>query len=144
MPLASLADSSAAEEELPMGTQNCIRVDSIRNTRIHDDSTILFYMMGGKAYINNLPHRCSGLRMAGSFGYKTSTRSLCNVDTITVIRSGMGGSLGARCGLGMFKPITPEEIGLLRGELEPDTESEAVMPEFEAPAGAEADEDAQE
>ncbi|MDJ0927381.1 MAG: hypothetical protein QNJ73_06965 [Gammaproteobacteria bacterium] len=126
-----------------MGTQNCIRVDSIRNTRIHDDSTILFYMTGGKAYVNNLPHRCSGLRMAGAFGYKTSTRSLCNVDMITVIRSGIGGP-GVRCGLGMFKPITPEEIGLLRGELEPDTDNEEVMPEFQAPAGAEADEAGQE
>ena len=138
--LPGLADSDAAEEELPIGTVNCIRIESIRNTRIHDDSTILFYMAGGKAYVNNLPHRCPGLRMAGSFAYKTSTRSLCNVDTITVIRTGMGGMQGPRCGLGMFKPITPEEIDLLRGELEPDTESEEVMPEIQPPGGAEEDE----
>ena len=143
MTLLGMIAPAAADDKLDenleaMSTVNCINTSRIRNTRIVDDSTILFYMSGGKAYINRLPRRCSGLRMAGGFGYETSTRQLCRVDTITVLRTG-GGGMGAACGLGVFKPITREEIGLLGKEPEPEPEDSGAQPELQAPEGGPAD-----
>ena len=38
-------------------TQNCIVNAQIRNTEIIDNETIVFYMTGGRIYVNHLPRR---------------------------------------------------------------------------------------
>lgn len=89
--------------------ERCISLSRIDNTRILDNSNILFYMLGNKIYLNNLPHRCPGLKSAGTYMYRTSIDRLCNVDFITVLRSSGGGySPGAGCGLGLFFPVEKE------------------------------------
>jgi hypothetical protein len=84
---------------------NCIQPSSIRETRVRDDSTIDFYMNGGKVFRNKLPNSCPQLGFEERFGYKTSINQLCNVDIITVLQSGPL-MRGASCGLGMFQPVT--------------------------------------
>ena len=85
---------------------SCVQLRSIRETRVRDDSTIDFYMNGGKVYRNRLPHSCPQLGFEEKFLYKTSLSQLCNVDIITVLTNGPGLSRGASCGLGEFQPIT--------------------------------------
>ena len=86
--------------------ESCVQLRSIRETRVRDDSTIDFYMNGGKVYRNRLPHRCPQLGFEEKFLYKTSLSQLCNVDIITVLTSPGDLSRGASCGLGEFQPIT--------------------------------------
>ena len=97
--------------------ENCIRRSAIRSTDIVDDRTVIFYMSQQKIYVNQLPHRCSGLRSAGTFSYRTTGSQLCSVDTIKVIRS-MGRSLstGPSCGLGKFRPVTKEEVAMIKNK----------------------------
>jgi len=97
--------------------ENCIRRASIRSTYIVDDRTVIFYMSQQKIYVNQLPHRCSGLRSAGTFSYRTTGSQLCSVDMITVVRS-MGRSLstGPSCGLGKFRPVTKEEVAMIKNK----------------------------
>ncbi len=84
---------------------NCVFVHDIRETRVRDDSTIDFYMSGGKVYRNRLPNSCPELGFEERFGYETSIDELCNVDIIHVLHSSPP-MRGASCGLGQFQPIT--------------------------------------
>ncbi|MEM8697258.1 MAG: hypothetical protein AAGE05_14645 [Pseudomonadota bacterium] len=109
---------SIAEDEVPLWQQarsvgtaeNCISLNRIRNTRVHDDRTIDFHMSGGNIYRNTLPNECNGLGFEESFSYRTSLNRLCSTDIITVIRAG-GSISGPSCGLGQFEPIELPERG---------------------------------
>ena len=81
----------------------CILTSRIRNTVVHDDFTIDFLMLGGEVFRNTLPNRCPQLGFEESFAYETSTGSLCSIDMISVLHSGVGP--GPRCALGPFVPV---------------------------------------
>ncbi len=87
--------------------QSCVQTQSIRETRVVDDSTIDFVMLGGKVLRNHLPNSCPQLGFERAFSYKVSTNQLCSVDIITVLYQGGGLRQGASCGLGKFTPIAP-------------------------------------
>jgi hypothetical protein len=82
---------------------NCVQTRGIRSSKVHDDYTIDFEMAGGTTYRNTLPGRCAGLGFEERFAHSSTTGSLCNVDTITVLYS--DGRRGTTCGLGQFVPI---------------------------------------
>jgi hypothetical protein len=84
---------------------SCVPIHSIRETRVRDDRTIDFYMVGGKVYRNTLPDSCPELGFEERFGYETSIDQLCNVDIIHVLHDSPP-MRGASCGLGQFQPIT--------------------------------------
>lgn len=90
------------------GKEVCLQTYLIDHTEIPDDSTILFYMKGGKIWKNTLPYRCTGLKIEGGFQYTTDINEICsNLETIRVIEQGGGPRLGAVCQLGEFTPYTP-------------------------------------
>jgi hypothetical protein len=84
---------------------DCVQTSQIRETRVRDDSTIDFYMLGGKVYRNKLPQSCPQLGFEERFGYETSIGQLCSVDIIHVLTSSPP-MRGASCGLGSFQPVT--------------------------------------
>ena len=140
------ADERTASEdeviEVP-GTRDCVSLARIDRTRVVNDSTILFYMLGPDVYVNNLPRPCNGLKRMDAFSYEVSVGQLCSLDISRGLRS-LGGEFvpGIACGLGKFVPITQEQIDVLLAEpeVEPEPiepEVEAIEPEVEAPAGAE-------
>lgn len=104
---AAPRDRNAWKAATPSGKPiDCLRVQNIRETRVRDDRTIDFYMLGGKqVYRNTLPQSCPSLGFEQRFAYRTQINQLCAVDTITVL---MNGPIrrGATCGLGQFQPIT--------------------------------------
>ncbi|HJQ16720.1 MAG TPA: hypothetical protein VJ859_06935 [Allosphingosinicella sp.] len=111
--MAAVAGPSAArplkpEQEArikPIGKPaSCIPLRQIDSTRVRDDRTIDFYMLGHTVYRNRLPYRCPQLGFEERFSYKTSLSQLCSTDTITVLTS-PGISRGASCGLGEFQKI---------------------------------------
>lgn len=113
---AEKRQTGEAETEVVFGDPvDCINVSRIRNTDVLNDREIVFYMHGSEIYVNQLPHRCSGLRMADAFSYKVRTSQLCHVDVIRVLDN-FGGSVrqGVACGLGKFLPITEEQLVILR------------------------------
>ncbi len=107
---ASNGPSARQEEKLsfrPVGEAvSCVPLTSIRQTRVLDDRTIDFLLIGDRRLRNTLPVSCSGLRQDSGITYSTSLARLCNVDTFTVIRP-LGGTVlpGATCGLGAFQPV---------------------------------------
>ena len=115
-PLA--AEEKAMNESLDLVSgppEQCVRLSLIDHTDVIDDQNILFYMNGGKIYRNYLPYRCSGLRINDSFMYRTSLNQLCNVDIITVLDNiGFGFSPRNSCGLGLFYPVTKDDVTELK------------------------------
>jgi hypothetical protein len=106
--LAGVAD--ARNREVPPVTpagkaEDCIPLQSIRETRVRDDRTIDFYMRGGKVYRNVLPGTCPQLGFEERFAYQTSLSRLCSTDIITVLLM-PSTTRGASCGLGKFQPVT--------------------------------------
>ncbi|MDB5715221.1 MAG: hypothetical protein JWO15_2618 [Sphingomonadales bacterium] len=103
------ADRNAIPNATPTGPAiSCVQSSSIRETRVHGDSTIDFVMNGGKVYRNTLPNSCPGLGFNETILYKTQTNQLCSVDIITVLQS-PGLMRGASCGLGKFQPVELEK-----------------------------------
>lgn len=137
---AAWAEDEGEQEQAPIvpGTVDCVSLARIDRTKIVNDSTILFYMLGPDVYVNNLPRRCNGLKRMDGFSYETSIGRLCSVDIIRGLRN-VGGEFvpGVACGLGQFVPITEEQIALLLAE--PEIEPEAIEPELEPIEPAAAD-----
>ena len=117
-------------------TVECISLSRLDRTDVIDDRNVLFYMRGDKIYLNQLPRRCSGLRMADRFSYRPTVNRLCSIDSIRPLRDsgpgGLGMSGGISCKLGLFKSITEEEILVLKEEDVPDPEVEGEPAEIEA------------
>lgn len=104
------ASLSAKKEPAPVRATgepvNCVSLNRIRSTKVLDNSTIEFKMVGGKTYHNSLPYSCPGLKFEDRFSYKTSLNQLCSVDIVHVLHD-YGGRLtqGVGCGLGKFQPV---------------------------------------
>ena len=118
--------------------QRCISIRRISRSEVVDSSNIVFYMRDKTIYLNVPPPTCPGLRKRDSIAYRPTVNQLCNVDTVTVVRTGgAGGGRGPSCGLGMFQPVTREQVDSLKagGTLEADPE--AADPEVETGIEAE-------
>ena len=108
----AIAGDKKADHLRPSGKAvDCVPLRQINNTRVRDDKTIDFHMLGGKIYRNTLPHSCPGLGFEEKFMYKTSLSQLCSVDIITVLTDAGGLSRGASCGLGKFQPMEKARTG---------------------------------
>jgi len=111
--------------------QQCISLTHLDRTDIVDDRNILFYMRGKDIYLNQLPNRCSGLRMADGFSYRRTVNQLCNIDLIRPFRSwDMRG--GISCGLGTFKLITEDQVLAMKEEKPPETDLQGDGSEIES------------
>ena len=105
------AIAMADEEEETDESQRCINARSIRSADVIDDNYIVFQVQGRRNYLNALPKSCKGLSRDGRFSYETYTRSLCERDTIRVLKEAGGGAYeGRSCKLGRFQPISEEEL----------------------------------
>ncbi len=108
--LGSSAGFTAKQEPAPVRAvgepRNCVSLNQIRSTKVVDNSTIDFKMVGGKTYRNSLPYSCPGLKFEDRFSFRTSQSQLCNVDIVRVLHN-YGEQLreGVGCGLGKFQPV---------------------------------------
>lgn len=83
-------------------TQFCISGDRIKRTKIIDNETILFLTYDEGYFVNKLPRRCGGLKIANGFTFDTrGTNDVCGSTTIDLINS--DGKTGQFCGLGRFE-----------------------------------------
>jgi hypothetical protein len=113
--------SAQSEGEQYLGTpETCIDTPRIKETLVLDNQTILFRMLSGELYLNRLVVPCTGLKIAGAFGYETSIAKLCKQDSVSVIEPSNAPS--ATCMLGDFLPFKfegtyNEAVKLLRDGL---------------------------
>ena len=114
-PITTVAEEHASEAE------HCIPISRIQSTDIVDDKRILFYMRGDDVYLNELPHKCPGLKFEETIMYRSSVGQLCDMDIVTVMMDvAFGFQPGASCGLGMFQPISEDEAEEIKRAAEAD------------------------
>lgn len=101
---ADVATDTAVSDDKMLN--DCVWIPRIDRIRIVDDRSFLVYLRGKKIYLNQLSHRCPGMRPGKTFMYRTSLSKLCHYDTITLLDNhGFGFHRGASCGLGKFEEI---------------------------------------
>ena len=139
---AALSLTSAAaqedEEEASNEPMRCLSMNSIRSTKVLDDGRVLFFNARDKVYLNRLDRECLGLSRSGVFEYKVQSGArharLCSTDSITVLETS---GRGLNCGLGMFEPLSQDELESLIGGPNPAIISVPVeAPKDEPPAEA--------
>jgi hypothetical protein len=115
---------------------SCLRRSDIRTTKILDDRNVLFITRDRATYNNQLVRQCPGMRRnsAMSFTYGDNGK-LCAGSTFTVLfRAGMNSNLvpywdpftqkattlqgpafvtGPTCQIGMFSPVSEDEVSAL-------------------------------
>jgi len=91
--------------------ENCISPSRIKQTKVLDDSHILFEMRGGRVYLNTLESKCSRLGFERAITYTVRGNRLCNVDIVYVLDPTFGN--GPSCSLGKFEILEklPKENG---------------------------------
>jgi hypothetical protein len=113
MAVAMLSLAGCSEDSAPTDTQPaetagngvCLQTSQIDHTDIVNDSAIVFFMKGGKAYMNTMRLPCSSLKMEDGFAYMNDVPEICsNSQTIRVLRS------GNFCELGQFTPFEPPKM----------------------------------
>jgi hypothetical protein len=106
--LAGCSDDPAPTDTQPAevaGNGVCLQTSQIDHTDIVNDSAIVFFMKGGKAYMNTMRIPCPSLKMDDGFAYMNDVPEICSASqTIRVLRS------GNFCELGQFTPFDPPKI----------------------------------
>ncbi len=111
------APGIAAQEDAGQ-SERCVSLTSIKRMTILDNRHIIFDLTGGRHYLNTLPYPCAGLHRSRAIMYRTSLSRLCDLDIITVLDDvGPGFRPMGSCGLGVFQPVTDEELGNLKTEI---------------------------
>src|SRR5262245_44937036 len=114
----SLTSAAAQEDEEEASNEplRCLSMNSIRSTKVLDDGRLLFFNARDKVLLNRLDRECLWLSRPGTFEYKVQSGArharLCSTDSITVLETS---GRGLNCGLGMFEPLTQEELESLIG-----------------------------
>lgn len=106
--VTAAAPATAETEGADEVTQQCIRLQSIKQTPVIDNKTILVEMKGNTYKRIDLRNRCSGLKIEGGFSHATSINQLCIQDTLRVLNS------GGICMIDKIVDITEEEAKALR------------------------------
>jgi hypothetical protein len=111
----TLSEVEKAQAELDRTPEDCVLLNRVNRNIAANDRQVVFFMKGGKNYLNVLDQACPALK-AGDyrlvFHYRTAsakTTRLCDYDGFTVERQ----TSRVGCSLGPFIPITPEEAAAL-------------------------------
>ena len=108
--LAMTAVTILRADDAPSVAQRCIQVERIDQTRIVDERSILFFMRDHTVLQNVLPTACAGLRKTDRIAYDVVGGRLCANELVTQLVDVGSYARGARCAIGMFVPISDDEV----------------------------------
>lgn len=134
--LCAFEAGTALADENPSVATACLRRSDIRTTKILSDRNVLFITRDRTTYVNQLARQCPGMRRSSamSFTYNDNGK-LCTGSLFTVLyRSGQSTNTtpytnpltnehialqgpafvtGPTCQLGMFGPVSEDEVKVL-------------------------------
>lgn len=88
-------------------TKRCVNPTRLSESRILDDTHILFRVSPNKAYLNTLPRKCRSLKFNQAISYTVRGSQLCSRDFFRVIDSNM--IPGASCSFGEFEKVVKKK-----------------------------------
>ena len=107
-PAAASEPDENVEEDL---FQRCVNARAIRSTDVLNDGAIVFRMIGGDFFVNQLSQRCRGLSRDRRFTWELRGRRLCRDDRIRILMEAGGTMIeGRSCKLGEFRRLSSDEV----------------------------------
>jgi len=107
-------------------TQNCIYTRSYDGIEIIDERHLLFKGKRGKAWINQLRHRCTGLTGDKILFIDIRGSRLCMADTFSAREKGDNFTISPLCRFGKFQAVSEEQLPLLHEALAKYAETRTV------------------
>lgn len=110
--------ASAPQSENDSGPVNCLHRDAYTDIEVINPELLLFHGRSHKLWLNRLRQSCPGLHLDHTLAFDMRHGRLCHLDTVSGADI-LGGRYlpGARCSLGKFDPVSPEQADLLKAEL---------------------------
>jgi hypothetical protein len=113
------AEPEATGSDGPPGTEYCLSLIRIDDSKILDSKHMLFTTTDKSMYLNTLPRNCAGMKPGDAYTFRTSQKRLCNQDIITILHPGGHYMMpGVSCVLGVFERVTPEQVDALKIRIE--------------------------
>lgn len=122
-PARSLSvDEILASAPRPGGVEGavaCLPRNAYTEVEVINPELLLFHGRGEKMWLNRMRQACLGLRLDRTLAFEMRDSRLCDLDTVRGIDNfgGFWSATGARCSLGKFDPVSPEQAELLKTEL---------------------------
>ena len=113
--------ASAPKPEDYSDPVTCLHRDAYDDVDVINRELVLFYGRGDKVWLNRLRRACIGLRRHDALAFEMRDSRLCDLDTFSSVDT-FGGPLertSARCSLGKFEPVSPQQAQLLKEGLAP-------------------------
>ena len=110
--------ASAPRPERDSGPVNCLQRDAYTDIEVINPELLLFHGRSDRLWLNRLGQSCTGLRLDHTLALDMRHGRLCHLDTVSGVDM-LGGHYlpGARCSLGKFDPVSPEQADRLKAEL---------------------------
>ena len=113
--------ASAPQPEDYSDPVTCLHRDTYVEVDVINKELLVFHGRRGKAWLNRLRNVCVGLRRDDTLAFDMRDTRLCDLDSFSSVDT-FGGPFertSARCSLGKFEPISPEQAELLKEGLSP-------------------------
>lgn len=110
--------ASVPQLETDSGPVNCLHRDAYTDIEVINPELLLFHGRSHRLWLNRLRQSCPGLHLDHTLAFDMRHGRLCHLDTVSGADI-LGGRYlpGARCSLGKFDPVSPEQADLLKAEL---------------------------
>ncbi len=108
--------ASAPQPEDYSESVTCLHRDAYVNVDVLNRELLVFHGRGDKVWLNRLRRPCIGLREHDILAFEMRDRRLCDLDMFSSVDT-FGGPLqstSARCSLGKFETISPEQAAALK------------------------------
>ncbi len=106
----------SAEYEVPdTKSVKCLSTTLYDHVDVIDDSRLLFRGLGKKAWVNNLRHRCPGLRDDDTLLFEVRNSQACSLDRVSQIDPSFNfwTRIGPSCTLGEFQAVSPDQLAMI-------------------------------
>lgn len=112
--------STPLEAEEYAEAARCLPTHAYRSVEVLDDQNVLFKGPGDRAWLNQLRHRCIGLRRNDTLRFNLRDNRVCDLDTFESVDTffRMWTRTSATCSLGRFQPVTPEQVEAIKAAIQ--------------------------
>ncbi|MCP5179247.1 MAG: hypothetical protein H6994_05155 [Pseudomonadales bacterium] len=95
---------------------SCLLMRKVGQVDVLDENHLLFWGRKDEAWINRLSVRCRGLRENALLAFEQHGSSVCRNDWVNAHERGamIGQDFPARCRLGDFAPLDPQQAAMVR------------------------------
>lgn len=108
--------ASAPRPEDYSDSVTCLHRDAYVDVDVLNRELLLFQGRGDKVWLNRLRRPCIGLRDRDALAFEMRNSRLCDLDTFNSIDTFRGAlePASARCSLGKFETVSPEQAAALK------------------------------